>query len=382
MKDLQSYRQHFDSLKNCHYLISNSLGAMPNSARVWSEKYLNIWQNRGVRCWEEEWWQLGKNVGNKIARLLNAPDDSVTMQTNVTSAQAVVLSCFDFSQKRKKVVMVEQEFPSLLYLYRSWLENNGKLEVVECPDGMTVPTEKLLDAIDETTLLVSISHVLFRSSYIVDTEAIIEKAHSVGAMVLLDIYQSIGTVPIDIQASRADFAVGGCLKWLCGGPGACFLYVRPDLNERLKPKLTGWLAHQKPFAFNTAEIEYASGSYRYLSGTPPIPALYTCQAGLEIITEIGIDNIRKRSIEMTDKLISSAKENDWQVKTPDKANERGGTVSLNIPNAQAVERELLKRNFLVDYRPNAGVRVSPHFYNTDQEIDDLIRELSIISSRQ
>ena len=376
MTDFNNYREHFDSLKNCHYLISNSLGAMPNSAREWSEKYLNIWQSRGVRCWEEEWWGLGKTAGEKIGSLLNAESDSVTMQANVTSAQAVVLSSFDFSKKRNKVVMVEQEFPSLLYLYRNWLEKNGKLEIVACPDGMTVPTEKLLDEIDESTKLVSISHVLFRSSYIVDVEAIIEKAHAVGALVLLDIYQSIGTVPIDLQKLNADFAVGGCLKWLCGGPGACFLYVRPDIRESLKPKLTGWLAHKNPFAFDSSAIEYATDSYRFMSGTPAIPALYTCQAGLEIIAEIGLDNIRKRSIEMTGKLISFANEKGWPLKTPERESERAGTVSFNIPEAQAIERELLKRNFLVDYRPRAGLRVSPHFYNTDAELDDLLSAIS------
>ena len=376
MTDFNNYREHFDSLKNCHYLISNSLGVMPNSAREWSEKYLNIWQSRGVRCWEEEWWGLGKTAGEKIGSLLNAESDSVTMQANVTSAQAVVLSSFDFSKKRNKVVMVEQEFPSLLYLYRNWLEKNGKLEIVACPDGMTVPTEKLLDEIDESTKLVSISHVLFRSSYIVDVEAIIEKAHAVGALVLLDIYQSIGTVPIDLQKLNADFAVGGCLKWLCGGPGACFLYVRPDIRESLKPKLTGWLAHKNPFAFDSSAIEYATDSYRFMSGTPAIPALYTCQAGLEIIAEIGLDNIRKRSIEMTGKLISFANEKGWPLKTPERESERAGTVSFNIPEAQAIERELLKRNFLVDYRPRAGLRVSPHFYNTDAELDDLLSAIS------
>lgn len=380
MNDFQSYRDKFDSLKDCHYLISNSLGAMPNSAREWSEKYINIWQDRGVRCWEEEWWQLGKTVGNKIGSLLNTESDSVTMQANVTSAQAVVLSSFDFSQKRNKVVMVEQEFPSLLYLYRNWLEQIGKLEIVACPDGMTVPTEKILEAIDESTRLVSISQVLFRSSYIVNVEAIIEKAHAVGAMVLLDIYQSIGTVPIDLQKLNADFAVGGCLKWLCGGPGACFLYVKPDIREQLKPKLTGWLAHKNPFAFDSSAMEYATDSYRFMSGTPAIPALYTCQAGLEIIAEIGIDNIRKRSIELTGKLIGFARENGWPLKTPEKESKRGGTVSFNIPNAQSVERELVKRNFLVDYRPKAGLRVSPHFYNSDAELDDLLAAISEILS--
>jgi len=381
MTNLLSYRQQFDSLKNCHYLIANSLGAMPNSAKDWSDKYLNLWQHRGVRAWDDEWWPMSREVGNKIGRLINAPNDSISMQPNVTSAQATILSCFDFASKRNKVVMVEQEFPSLLYLYERWLEGNGKLEIIKCPTNMTAPIDKLLTAIDNSTALVSISQVLFRSSYIVNAQAIIEKAHQVGAKVMLDVFQSIGVLPIDVKKLNVDFAVGGCLKWLCGGPGACFLYVRPDLNDSLKPRFTGWLAHESPFDFDNTGMKYTSGSYRFLNGTPVVPALYTCQGGLDIVSEIGVEQIRQRSLEMTSRLIEKALENNWQVYTPQKTYERAGTVSIGFPNALAISKELLKRNFLIDYRPHAGIRVSPHFYNTDEEIDELIQEIQRINRK-
>lgn len=378
MKNLLDYRSEFDSLKNCHYLIANSIGAMPNKAREYSDRYLKLWRTRGVRAWEDEWWLLAREVGDKIGPLMNAAPDTVSIQANVTSAQAVVLSCFDFDKPRDKVVMVEQEFPSLLYLYQQTLRDRGRLEIVPCPDSMTVSTQALLDAIDETTALVSISQVLFKSAYVVDVAVIIEKAHRVGALVLLDLYQGLGTVPIDVQALDADFAVGGCLKWLCGGPGVGYLYVNPVVAKKLTPRFTGWMAHENPFAFDPSPIRFTEGSYKWMNGTPSVPALYTCQAGLDIVAQIGVPRIRERSLEMTSRLTESAHERGWPVFTPDDPEQRGGTVSLNIPNAEAVTRELLTRNFLIDFRLGAGIRVSPHFYNTDQEIDDLVAEIEKI----
>lgn len=376
--DLLSYRSQFDSLKNCHHLISNSLGAMPNRAAEQAKAYTDIWQKRGARAWQEHWWTLAREVGDKIGRLIGAPPDSVSMHPNVTSASATVLSCFDCDRPRNKVVMVEMEFPSLLYLYREWLGDNGKVEVVPCPDRISVPLDRLLDAIDEQTLLVPISHVLFRSSYIIDAAAIIERAHSVGAMVVLDIFQGIGTVPVDVAALGVDFAVGGCLKWLCGGPGACFLYVRPDLAQDLAPRFTGWLAHANPFAFDTAAIDRTEGSYRFQSGTPNIPALYICQPGLDIISEIGITAIRQRSMAMTNRLIKHATANGWPTTTSIDPEQRGGTVAVDCPHANAVSMELNARDFLVDYRPKAGIRIAPHFYNSDDELDHVIAEMAAI----
>jgi kynureninase len=243
---------------------------------------------------------------------------------------------------------------------------------------VTVPTERLLDAIDDTTLLVPISHVLFRSSYIVDAKAVIEKAHRVGAMVILDMYQSLGSVSVDVTALDVDFAVGGCIKWLCGGPGACYLYARPDISKEINPRFTGWLAHTRPFEFDTGPIDRAEGAYRFLSGTPAVPALYACRAGLEIISEIGVDRIRERSKTMTAKLIAGASDRGWKTTTPSDPEHRAGTVAIDIDNGYAIASELNARNYLVDYRPKAGIRISPHFYNTDSELDDILNEIGII----
>ena len=376
MNSLESYRSEFDSLRHCHYMISNSLGAMPNKARQAAENYTRLWASRGVRAWEDEWWMLSRTVGDKIGRLLNAPTDSVSMQSNVTSAEAAILSCYSFSSKRNKVVMVDMEFPSIKYLYHEWVRREGgRVEMIACPDGVTVPTEQLLDAIDEETLLVPISHVLFRSSYIVDAKAIIEKAHRVGAKVILDVYQSLGSVPVDVSALGVDFAVGGCLKWLCGGPGASFLYVRPDLSDSLSPSFTGWLAHEQPFSFATEPIRWTGGSYRFMNGTPVIPALYTCQPGLDIVTEIGPSAIRERSKAMTASLLRLSEERSWPTTSPADPEQRAGTVAINIEHGLAIATELNRRDFLVDYRPKAGIRLSPHFYTTDIELEETIRAI-------
>ena len=264
--------------------------------------------------------------------------------------------------------MVEMEFPSILYIYREWLRGRGDLRIVGSDDGISIDVQRVTDAIDEQTLLVPISHSLFRSSFIMDAKAIAAKAHQVGALVVLDVFQSLGTVPFNIQDLGADFAVGGCLKWLCGGPGACFLYVRPELQSRLRPRLTGWMAHETPFAFDTGETTYTTGSYKFMNGTPNIPALYTCRAGLEIVSEIGVDAIRERSTHMTTRLMELAFVNGWTVNAPTDPSVRGGTIAVDLPHAREIATELNARDVLVDYRPRAGIRLSPHFYNTDDEI--------------
>lgn len=378
MNNLLAYRNRFDSLDNCTYLISNSLGAAPNGLREKALRYYEDWSSRGVRNWSENWWMLPREVGDKIGALIGAPADTVSMHPNVTSASEVVQSCLTPTAARNKVVMVEMEFPSLLYSYRRWLEGRGELEIVPCPDGISPPIDAIVDAIDEQTLVVPISHVLFRSAFIVDIQRIVAKAHAVGALVVLDIFQSIGVVPVDLKELKVDFAVGGLLKWMCGGPGACFLYVRSDLQDTLEPRFTGWLAHENPFAFDSGPIRYATGAYRFQSGTPVIPALYTCQAGLEIIGEIGVDRIRARSLEMTERIISLADERDWRITAERTPERRAGTVALDMPDGAAISAELNSRDFLVDYRPKAGIRIAPHFYNTDDEIDAVFDEIDTI----
>ncbi|HEY2461724.1 MAG TPA: aminotransferase class V-fold PLP-dependent enzyme [Candidatus Acidoferrum sp.] len=378
MDELLKWRNEFPILERTTYAISNSLGAMPR--RVYDEMraYADSWAQRGVRAWEEGWWDMAVAVGDKIAPLIGAGTGEISLHQNVTTTQAVIASCFDLRGARNKIVLVDLEFPSIQYFYQEQRRLGARVETVASPDAVRIDLEKVLATIDGTTLLVPISMVLFRSSYIVDVRAIIERAHKVGALVILDLFQAAGTIPIDVRGLNADFAVGGVLKWLCGGPGVGYLYVREDLRAKLQPGLTGWSAHKRPFEFEIGAIDPREDSFRYLNGTPHIPALYACQPGLDILNKVGMTAIREKSMRMTARLMAGAKARGWRVNTPENPAERAGTVSIDCPNAKAVCRELLSRDILVDYRPKAGVRVSLHFYNSEQECDFVLEQMAEI----
>jgi kynureninase len=378
MDKLLEWRKEFPILETSTYLISNSLGAMPSAVRERLASYTDSWAARGVRAWEDEWWTLAGTVGDQIGALVGAPPGTVSVHQNVTLTQATIASCFDFSGPRNKVVMVDLEFPSILYFYHEQRRYGADVVVIPSDDGVHPPMQRLLDAIDERTLLVPISLVLFRSAAIVDARAIVEKAHRVGARVVLDVFQAAGTLPIDVTALGVDFAVGGVLKWLCGGPGVGYLYVRPDLAPKLEPAITGWFAHKNPFAFDARPIERTDSGYRFLTGTSQVPALYACQPGLEIIAAAGVKHIRSKSIEMTTHLIEGARARGWRVNTPLDPAARAGTVSIDCPHAAEVARELIAREILVDFRPKAGVRLSPHFYNRRDELDRALENIEEI----
>jgi kynureninase len=378
MDELLKWRGEFPILERATYMISNSLGAMPRGVYDEMRAYADSWGERGVRAWEEGWWEMAVNVGDKIAPLIGAGRGEISLHQNVTLIQAVISSCFDFRGPRNKVVMTDLEFPSIQYFYHEQRRNGARVEFVPSDDPVRFDLSKFLDAIDENTLLVPISQVLFRSAYIVDVRAVIEKAHLVGAHVILDLFQAAGTIPVDVSGLGADFACGGVLKWLCGGPGVGYLYVRGDLRAKLQPAIAGWLAHQRPFAFETGAIDARKDSFRYLNGTPHIPALYACQPGLEILNKAGIGAIREKSMRMTARLFEAAKAHGWHVNTPENPAERAGTVSVDCPHAVEVCRELLAREILVDYRPKAGVRLSPHFYNREEECDLAVAQIADI----
>jgi len=369
---LLRYRQEFPILERTNYLISNSLGAMPRDVYDAMKGYADTWATRGVRAWEEGWWMLGAEVGEEIGALMNAPKGSVSTHQNVTTCQAVVASCLDFSGKRNKVVYTDMNFPSVMYFWEAQRPYGARVHMVKTDDGITVPIERLLDAIDENTLVVPVSHVIFRSAYVNDAAAIVEKAHRVGAYVVLDTFQSLGTVPVDVQKLKVDFTCGGVLKWLCGGPGVAYLYVHPNLGTKLEPKFTGWVAHHQPFNFEIGPTRYTDPPFRFMNGTPHVPSLEAARPGVRIIREVGVEAIREKSKRQTARLIDLADQRGWRVNTPRDPEQRGGTVSIDMPDAHEVCRELLKRDILVDYRPQAGVRFSPHFYTKDEELDAAI----------
>ncbi|HEY2496360.1 MAG TPA: aminotransferase class V-fold PLP-dependent enzyme [Candidatus Angelobacter sp.] len=378
--ELLRFRAEFPILERTTYMISNSLGAMPRGVYDSVHSYCDTWATRGVRAWEEQWWMMAREVGDAVGVLMNAEPGSVSLHLNVTSCQAVIASCFDFSGRRNKVVYSDMNFPSIMYFWEGQRSRGARVHMVPTDDGVHVPTERMLDAIDEETLLVPISHVVFRSSYIKDVKAIIEKAHRVGALVVVDCFQSLGSVPVDVQALNADFAVGGVLKWLCGGAGTSYLYVRPDLGKTLEPDFTGWFAHEHPFEFEIGAIRHGEAPFRFMQGTSNVPGFYTAMPGLKLIREAGIARIREKSKKMTARLIELADQRGWRVNAPRDPEQRGGTVAIDMPNAKEVCQELLRRDVLVDFRPRAGVRFSPHFYNTMEEIDRAIGTVDEILS--
>lgn len=381
MDELLQWRSEFPSLGRSLHFISHSLGAMPARARAALTEYADQWDGRSVRAWEEGWWEMPRTIGNLVGRIIGAGEGEVVMMQNVSMANWVVTSCFNWGGKRNKIVTGDLNFTTNLYHYHALAEAGARVVSVPSDDGMTMSLDRLLDAIDEETALVSCSHVLFRSSFLQDVKAIAERARQLGAMVLADVYQSAGAVPVDVRGLGVDFATGGSVKWLCGGPGAGYLYVRRDLWPALRPKMTGWMAHRAPFQFDSGAIEYAGDAFRFLSGTPNVPAMYSAKSGYEIILEAGVARIREKSLRQTRRLMDLARESGFPVRTPSSDERRGGTVILDVPDGQRVTEELSKRDVLVDYRPGAGIRASPHFYTRDDEIDELMDAIRNVSRR-
>ena len=380
--DLLKWRSEFPILDKAVYLISHSLGAMPRATYDRLQDYAETWASRGVRAWAEGWWDMPVKVGDEVGQIIGADPGNVVMHQNVSICQSLILSCLKPTPQRNKIVYSELNFPSVMYVYEAHARDGSiRIEIVKSDDGMTVPLEKMLAAIDETTLLVPFSHVLFKSAFLQDAKAIIDRAHEVGAMVVLDTYQSAGTVPFSVKELNADFATGGSVKWLCGGPGAGYLYVRPDLQDKLEPKTTGWMAHESPFAFDTA-LRYAPNITRFLHGSPAIPALYAAQSGYQIINQIGVDKIREKSMRQTEYLISLAEEAGFTVTSPKDVKQRAGTITVAHEYAAAITKELIHREFIVDFRPGAGIRISPHFYNTDNELELVIKEMKKIAESE
>ncbi|MGQ0650279.1 MAG: aminotransferase class V-fold PLP-dependent enzyme [Gemmatimonadaceae bacterium] len=369
MDSLLSFRPEFPILERSTYLVSNSLGAMPRGVPDRLAEYVDIWAERGVSAWMEGWFQMPGAVADEIAPLIGAAPGEMVMVPNVTLAQATVLSSLPYTRPRNRIVMTELDFPSVRYVYDQLATRLGaEIVVVPSEDGIGIDQERLLSEIDERTALVAVSHVLFRSAFIMDMDAICSHAHRMGALVSADAFHAVGVIPVDVQRSGVDFLTGGVLKWLCGGPGGCFLYASAQVRERLEPALTGWMSHARPFAFEPT-MDYAPNVYRWLGGTPVVPALYAAIEGPRIVRRAGIADIRAKSMRQTARLIELADARGYAVYAPRDASRRGGTVAFAVPHAYEVSQFLLSRDIAIDYRPKAGIRVAPHFYTKDEELE-------------
>ena len=366
--DVAAYRDRFPILAETTYLINHSLAAMPAAAEDRLAEYAQMWKTRGIRSWGEGWWDMPLTVGDQIGRIIGARPGTTCMHQNVTVAVAVILSCFRLEPPRDRIVYLEGEFPSVRYL----LQAQPGAEIVVVPD-----VEALLEAIDERTLFVPLSHVLFKVAELQDVAAVQRRAEEAGAHVILDAYQSAGAVPFDVTKLGVAFATGGSVKWLCGGPGAGWLYVRPDLIEELEPAFVGWQGHARPFAFEP-ELEYADGIARFLTGTPNVPALFAATAGYDVIEEVGVDAIRRRSLDLTDHLIRLADRAGFEVTSQRDQSRRGASVTVRMPGFEGVHKELAARDILCDFRPDVGLRLGPHFFNTEEELDFTVGQIEDI----
>lgn len=375
-RDLVELRREFPILGETTYLINNSLGAMPRGVADEMAAYADTWARRGVRAWNEGWWEMAVETGDLLAPLLGVTPGSIAMHQNVSVAAALFFSCFDYPPERNRIVYTEMNFPSVMYVAEGERRRGAEIVVVPSDDGIGVPTERLLAAIDERTRLVPVSHTLFKSAFVQDAAAIARRCREVGAVLLLDVYQSTGAMPLALEAWGVDAAVGGSVKWLCGGPGAGYLWVDPALAPRLEPTLTGWQADAEPFAFRPGPVRYADGAWRFLTGTPNVPALYACRPGYRIVAGVGAQRIRERSLALTGRLIDAAEAAGFEVRTPRDPAHRGGTVSVWHPEAERLCRELIEGGVICDFRPGGGVRLSPHFYNTEEECDHAVEMLA------
>ncbi len=376
---LLEFRGEFPILGRTNYLISNSLGAVPRAASDSLKEYYETWATRGVRAWEEGWWTLAADLGDLTAPLIGARRGEVVFQPNVTMAHAIVLSALDFPDGRRRIVTDAMHFPSILYLLDQKRREGIEVVVVPTDDGIRVETQRIVEAVDERTSAVFVSHILFKSAYIHDIASIAARARAVGALIVVDGYQAVGTIPVNVRELCVDFYIGGCLKWLCGGPGAAFLWVEPDLIRRLEPRITGWVSHQAPFDFED-RLSRRDDAWRMLVGTPSIPALHAARPGLEIVLKAGIDAIRAKSLRQTGRLLELADQAGYPCTTPRDPNERGGTVAIDIENGYEVSRRLKALDILCDYRPGAGIRLSPHFYTSDRELDEAVAVIGEILS--
>ncbi len=371
-------REEFPALASGIHLLSHSLGPAPRAARESVRNYYEAWEHHTSEdAWASSWWEMSTRVGDRLARILGGASGSVQIQPNASIALSSVASCFDFAESsRNKIVTSALDFPSMEYIWEAQTRLGANVEVVHTDDGITVRLDDILDKIDDDTCLVALSHVSFRSSYRVDAAAIVERAHQHGAKVLLDVYQSAGAVELQAAAWEVDFMIGGTIKWLCGGPACGYLYVRPDLQQDLQPRLTGWVAHDSPFAFAPAPMRYTDTIRRFAQGTPSIPALYSVLPGLQIVEEVGVPTIQAESQRRTEWMIAFALEKGWQVNSPLDIRERGASVMIFVEDGPGMVKRLAERKVFVDCRPGVGLRISPHFFNTDEEVREAMSILA------
>ncbi len=361
-------REEFPTLATSTYLVSHSMGAAPRATRDALTSYLDEWTAEGPEAWEL-WLPRISTIADGIGAIIGAAPGTMFLAPNVALIQASLASSLDFSGERNEVVIEALQFPSVIYLWKEWERYGARLKIVPSPDGRTVPTESIVNAITEKTAIAVLSHAYYVSGSICDVRTIQAHARSVGALLCVDAYQTAGVYPFAVTQWNLDIVVGGSHKWLCGGPGCGWIYVAPQLRNRFSPAVTGWMAHASPFSFEPAPTRHAESMYRFGSGTPTIPGYMVAKPGHEIIAKIGVPRIREHNVRLTERIAEHAQERGFTVKTPRIPEQRGGWIGIDCDDAKTLCEKLIARRVFLDYRPGCGLRVSPHFYTTDDEID-------------
>jgi selenocysteine lyase/cysteine desulfurase len=381
MSDLSAYRAEFPILDRRTYLISASLGPLSLRSRALAEEHLDLWGRLGP---EELWLEHGlpklQECRERFAALTGADPDEIAIVPSVSAGLSSIATCLDLSA-RPKVVLTEMDFPTNHYVWRAQQRRGAKLDVAPSPDGIRIDEDDIVDRIDEQTALVNTNRVLFESSFILDLAPIVEAARGAGAYVLVDDFHGSGIVPIDVHALGIDFLLSGALKWLCGGQGIAFLYCRRDLVERLEPLVVGWFGTEDPFDFDRSGLRLRADARRFETGTYALPQAWTASGGLDIISEVGVDAIRARNQELGRRIIGRADEHGLEVLSPRDDDRRGGLVRLRVPGgrvgAEALLHRLLERDVVLDQRGDA-LRLSPHFFNDEADIDRCFEELTAL----
>ena len=374
--DPSPWREEFPVLERKDYLISASLGPVSRRSRGYLDAYLDAWASKGApdHVWFEDIFPTMRALKERFAALAGCHPDELAITTNVSIALSTIASCVDFSMRRK-VILSELDFPTDGHVWLAQRSRGAEVVFLKSHDGLTIPLEEYERAIDQDTAVVMVNRVLYRSSALIDAEEICQMAREAGAWSIVDDYHGAGIVPLDVHDLGCDLYTAGVLKWLCGGPGLAFLYARRDLLPQLTPTATGWFATHEPFSFDTQHLELHATARRLEHGTPPAPVYPIALGGLEIIDEVGVDRIRERQGDLTEHVIDRADEAGLPVRTPRERSERGGVVNVGVgPEAGKICHALLERNVCTDFRGD-GLRISPHFFNTEADIDHCFEEL-------
>ena len=368
------HREQFPILENATYLVSHSMGAAPLGARAALDAYWHEWAQDGPEAWER-WLPQIAEIADGIGAIVGAPAGSVFLGPNVSVLQTALATSIGFGSERNEVVYEALQFPSLTYVWREWERYGAKVRVVDSPDGRTIPTETICAAITERTAIAVLSHAYYVSGAVADVRAIQAHCRTVGALLCVDAYQTTGVYPYDVAELDLDVVTGGSHKWLMGGPGCGWIYVKPSLLEFFRPAVTGWMAHASPFAFEDAPIRYAPSMYRFGTGTPTIPGYVVAKPGHDLIRSVGIARVREHNVRLTAKLAEMALERKLTVNTPLDAAKRTGWIGIDFDGSDRACKALIAERVFVDYRPGCGIRVSPHFYTTDDEIETFFQVL-------